>query len=246
MPKTGEPTDERSRQVLRRLQRNGFDARFAETKDLAREIMLDLIPREATVGIGNSVTLRQLGVLEALEERGTPLINPMRVLYTDPGGLALMKKLLKQSITADVFLSGTNAVTMDGKLVNIDGVGNRVAGMIYCPDKVIIAIGRNKIVASVSEALRRIKNVVTPMLRQRRGGQVPCRVTGKCSECSAPRRSCRVTTILERRPTLTDTTVILIDEDLGAGFDPAWPQERIGSLRGSYEQFDWPYAFDIR
>jgi hypothetical protein len=105
---------------------------------------------------------------------------------------------------------------LDGILVNIDGNGNRVGAMIFGPKKVIVVVGRNKIVeGSVEDALARIKEMASPPNAMRLSKQTPCAVTGICSNCDSPQRICRVTTILDRKPTLTDIHVLVINEDMG-------------------------------
>jgi hypothetical protein len=113
-------------------------------------------------------------------------------------------------------LTGTNAVTLDGILVNIDGNGNRVGAMIFGPKKVIIVVGRNKIVdGSAEDAIARIKEWASPPNAMRLSKQTPCAVTGICSDCDSPQRICRITTILDRKPTLTDIHVLVVNEDMG-------------------------------
>jgi hypothetical protein len=141
-----------------------------------------------------------------------------------------------------VFISGTNALTEDGKLVNVDGMGNRVAGIMFGARMSIIVVGRNKLVKNVDEALNRIRNTITPALAKRREVPLPCAKAEKCVDCSVPERACNVTVIIEKRPSLTDLKVIVVNEDLGLGWDPEWPEERIDEIRKKYEQFDWPYV----
>ena len=132
------------------------------------------------------MTLRQLGIAKALEERGTAVLDPVAPSY----GLAefkeemIMPTLLKATLGSDVFISGTNALTEDGKLVNIDGLGNRVAGIMFGARTSIVVIGRNKLVKNVDEALHRIKNTITPAMTRRREIPVPCAKAGKCVDCS--------------------------------------------------------------
>jgi hypothetical protein len=118
-------------------------------------------------------------------------------------------------MASDLFLSSSNAVTMNGEVVNIDGVGNRVNSITFGPGKVILVAGYNKIVEDVQEAIKRIKNVVTPMNARRLNIDVPCAKVGTCVDCKSAQRMCRAVVILERKPTLTDMLVILVGEELG-------------------------------
>ena len=141
-----------------------------------------------------------------------------------------MLGLMRKSLDTDVFVSGTNAITRDGKLVNIDGTGNRVAGIIWARGKVLVFVSRNKIANDVDQAIQRIKSIV-PILAVRRQLTLPCAKAGKCIDCNVPHRACNINMILDKCPGKTDLTVILVDEDLGLGFDPTWPAERIEQIK---------------
>jgi len=206
--------------ALKNLRGNNFTVHFAESSGVAREAILNMISEDAVVGVGDSATIRQIGILRVLEKRGTRILNPFsRKLTIDPSKRETRNRISKEIFICDVLITGTNAITTDGKLVNIDAVGNRVAAMIFGPKKVIIVVGRNKIVKDVKTALRRIKNVTAPYHAKTKDFGTPCAQTGKCSDCSSNRRICNVTTIMEKRPWRTDITIILIDEDLGLSWD---------------------------
>lgn len=121
----------------------------------------------------------------------------------------------KEMLTCDLFLTSTNALTLTGNLVNIDGTGNRAASMFFGPRKIIIIAGRNKIVGSIEEGLNRIKMYAAPANARRLNLSTPCASTGFCADCNSPERICRITTILERKPLLTDIHVLVVNEDLG-------------------------------
>ena len=232
--------------VVEHLRRNGFDVALAENRKAAHDKILEEVPFDATIGVANSVTIRQIGVLETLQKRGNTVIDPISPGY----GLVEFKQetftdTLKGTLDTDVFLSGTNAVTEDGKLVNIDGLGNRVAGMIWLLRKSIVVVGRNKIVKDVDEAIYRIRNTITPTFAKRRGLQLPCAKTGSCVDCNVPERACNITVVIEKKPPLTNMIVVMVDEDLGLGWDPEWSDERIEEIRRKYEKFDWPYGSDF-
>ncbi len=123
-------------------------------------------------------------------------------------------RLRKEQIVSDVFLSSSNAITLKGALINTDAVGNRVCAMTFGPKKVIIIAGINKIVDTIDDGLKRIK-FITPMNNKRLGLDLPCVKQGKCVDCNEPHRSCRVTTIMERRPSKTDISVFIIGEKIG-------------------------------
>ena len=233
--------------VSRALEANNFDGRVAKSRAAATEAILSLIPRDATVGVGDSATIRQIGILKRLEERGTTLLNPFsRELTTDPSKRDMRHELSRVVFTTDVLITGTNAVTLDGKLINVDAVGNRVAAMIFGPKQVIIVVGRNKIVTDVDAALHRIKNIIAPYHARTKEFATPCARTGRCSDCDSLDRLCSVTTILEKRPWRTAMTILLVDEDLGLSWDETWPPKRIRKIQSNYEGVTWVFARSSR
>ena len=197
--------------VVNALRKNNFTADYAATRQEAAQMLMDLIPAEARIGFGGSVTLVEIGIIEQLEARGNEVLN-----YLKPGlSPEEIKKIRRQHLLADVYLSGTNAVTMDGKLVNMDASGNRVGTMLYGPDKVFVIVGINKIVKDVAEAESRIKVWASPPNNKRLGYPNPCATTGVCVDCQGPTRICNITTIIHKRPRLTDFHVIVVGEQLG-------------------------------
>ncbi len=203
--------------------------------------MLEMIPLTAKVGVGDSVTLRLIGILEELIRRGTEVINPFtRELAQGKAGNR--SQTSRKALGSDVFLASSNALTEDGKIVSIDRVGNRVAGMIFGAQKVILPIGRNKIVKDVDEAIYRIKNVIAPTHAKWKGKTIPCAITGKCNDCNSPDRICNVMVVLEKKPLHADLSIILINEDLGLGWDPAWDEKRINEIRSNYYQNTWKFS----
>ena len=150
----------------------------------------------------------------------------------------------KEATVCDVFLTGTNAITQDGRLVNVDATGNRVAGMVWGHPTSIIVVGRNKIVRDLDEAFHRIRNIIAPNhLRIRAtelGGRkrnTPCMVTGECSDCKSIDRICNVFSIIEGKPSQTEIIVVILNQDVGLGWDPSWPQDRIEKIIENYKKF---------
>lgn len=196
------------------LKKNDFEAMYFRRRKEVVAKVLELVPPKALVGVGGSVTVRELGLLEILRHRGHKIANhwEARQKGLSPEEVMKVRRLL---LNSDVLLASTNAVTESGHLVNLDHAGQRVAAMIFGPKKVIIIAGTNKIVKDLDEAFERIKNVAAPMNAKRLNVEVPCTVTGVCSDCDSQNRICNVITIIERRPIHTETTVILIGEVLG-------------------------------
>jgi hypothetical protein len=199
------------RKVVEALKKNGFEAEFFATGAEAAEKILELVPDNASVGFGGSWTLKAIGIAEKLAARGNTILDHGAPGLTNDEKLSIRR----QQLTCDVFLSGTNAVTMDGKLVNVDGFGNRVAAMIFGPGKVIVVLGANKIVKDIDAAEERIMTKAAPINNKRLGTPNPCTQTGVCMDCQGPTRICNITTIIRKRPRGTNFHVLLVGEELG-------------------------------
>ena len=202
--------------ALKNFRKNLFAAHYMENSQDALALIMSMIPKEATIGLGDSLTLKEMGALRVLEEGGYHFLNPWRKGISREESLALRR----QALTSDIFLTGTNAVTMDGKLVSIDGLGNRVAAMIFGPRKVIVVAGINKIAEDVEEAIRRIKNLAAPLNSRKHNlpadFRPPCSDSGFCSECKPPHRLCCNTVIIEGCSRDKERiTVVIVGEELG-------------------------------
>lgn len=234
-------------QTLSSIHSRNINGIFAENFEEANQKILALIPLEAIVGIGDSTAIRQLGILKALRERGTRILNPFVPKREDidiENFRHWRAGIIKDATLSDVFLTGTNALTQDGKLVNVDASGNRVAGMFWGHPLSIVVVGRNKIVRNLDEAFQRIRNFIAPNHFRIRtaelGGakrETPCVVTGKCNDCRAKDRGCNIFTVIEGKPSRTHLNVIIVNQDLGLGWDPSWPQERITKILANYKRF---------
>jgi hypothetical protein len=199
------------RRTVASLEKRDFRAFSAKSGAEAREKILDMITPGSTVGIGGSVTLRQIGIVDALESRGHTIYQRWGTHTTQ----AMDMDSRRAQLACDVFLSSSNALTVEGELVNVDGIGNRVAAMIFGPGKVIVVAGWNKIVPDVNAAIQRIRNIAAPLNAKRLELKVPCAKTGYCLDCDVPDNMCRVTTIISRKPRRTDISVVLVAEQLG-------------------------------
>lgn len=200
----------RGRAAVAKLEKRGFDARYFASGADAVDAVLETVPQGSTVGAGGSVTLRELGVLDRLTERGDATVYHRPEMEFEES-----MKVRGESITCTYFLCSSNAVTMKGELVNTDGIGNRVCGMIFGPRTVIVLAGVNKLVADRDEAFSRIRNVAAPANARRLGIDAPCVERGYCVDCNSPMNICRVTTIMSGRPMWTDVKVFLVGEPLG-------------------------------
>lgn len=204
--------EERATRVVSALKKNLFEAVYAPSTREAVVEILKRVPSGATVGAGGSVTLRQIGILELLEKSGHTVFDHWREGLDQE----TLYQVRRSQLTCDVFLSSTNAVTMDGCLVNIDGAGNRVAAMTFGPSRVIVVAGVNKITRNKEAALARIKDEAAPRNMYRLNLPTPCAKSTFCADCAPPARMCRITTLTEAKPLgIPDFTVIIVGEDLG-------------------------------
>jgi L-lactate utilization protein LutB len=205
-------TPETIDKVIESLKKNEMEAVYFQTGAEAKEEVLRRIPPRAKVGVGGSITLREMGILEALEKRGDEVYDHWKEGLSKERRQEVGKKQQK----ADFFLTSTNALTLDGKLINVDATGNRVASMIFGPERVMVIAGINKIVKNLNQGLARVKKVAAPRNCQRRKDPTPCAQDLICHNCDTPARLCRVTTIIERRPWgIKEFAVILVGEELG-------------------------------
>ena len=178
------------------LKKRGFEAVFVKTPEEAAAIIMKEAESAKSVGWGGSESVKALGVREMLAEAG--------------------KEIRDHELVMDLFLLSANALTADGRIVNIDGRGNRVAASIAVPKRVVYVIGRNKIVeGGVDDAIARIKRCACPPNCRRLGKKTPCALTGVCADCDSPDRICKVTAIFDRKPTGISALAIVVDADLG-------------------------------
>lgn len=167
---------EQIRITIEALKKNNMDAYYAEKKEEILPIIKKLINKGDSVGLGGSVTLSEIGVIDEMRNGEYNLIDRYKK------GLSREEtvKCFKEALTADVFLTSSNAVTEKGELINVDGNGNRVAAMIYGPDSVIVVVGVNKIVADAEQGFRRIKEIAAPKNCSRLNCQTYCLNKGEC------------------------------------------------------------------
>lgn len=193
------------------LKKNHFEAKYVPKASDVLEELWKMIPEGATVGVGGSLTLNQIGFQEAVQKRPVKFLNPFaKGLSPEESG-----KIRREILTADFFVASSNAVTEDGKLFNIDATGNRVAPMMFGPKKVVLICGANKIVKNLAEAQSKVQEWTSPMNVKRLGYKPPCGQTGVCVDCSAPERICNAYVVLAKKPRLTDFMIYLVGESLG-------------------------------
>jgi hypothetical protein len=211
-----------------------MNAQYFPGRAEALAAILQMIPPGAVVARGDSVTLEQMCIIPELKKRQqNEIIDPFDRSSANPSPTLeeveieeqKRRQKMRAALTADIFLTGSNAVTLDGKLVNVDGGGNRVGAMIYGPEEVIVVAGVNKIVHDVDEALKRIHNIVAPMNAIRHSlkhhsaqfGDLPCVKIGRCVNCNHQWKICRFTVIIDGATPWQKgrINVILVGEELG-------------------------------
>ena len=198
------------------LHHNHFEAFFAHNTAEASAIFFrDIFPglQVETVSWGDSETMKATGVLNELQK------NPeLSVIDSFAPGMSRKQKIYwrRQALLTDLFLTGSNALTQKGQLVNLDMIGNRVGGITFGPKHVVLFIGINKITANLEEAMHRVMTSAVPLNAIRHEGfRTPCHKTGVCMDCNSPDRICNVWTITEKSYPAGRIKVILIGEELG-------------------------------
>ena len=192
------------------LERNNIKVLFAPTRADVVPIVKGLVNEGDTVAFGGSMTLVECGVKDYLATAG---VRQVALDFSSQG--EERKRQIAEVFTADVLFAGTNALTEEGELYNVDGIGNRVAPMIFGPDSVVLVVGRNKIVPTMQDAIARMRTVAAPANAIRLGRKTPCAVSGRCMDCHSEERICCAYTVLGQQRVKDRIKVILVDEDLG-------------------------------
>ena len=201
--------------VKESLENNNFEVFIAQNAKQAKEIAVnDIIPKLdiKSVSWGGSMSFVATGLFHELKDN-----SDIKVLNTFDRTLSKeeMMDLRRQSLMVDLFITGTNAVTEQGQLVNLDMMGNRVAAIMWGPKNVLLVIGRNKITSDLEEAMFRIKNYAAPVNTMNLDKKTPCSKTGVCHDCDSPDRICNYWTITEKSFVKKRIKIILVNEDLG-------------------------------
>ena len=200
----------RGKQLVENLKRRHFDAYYCRDSAEALEKALELIPAGSRVGWGGATSADQIGLLQAVK---AGKYNPIdRDTAATP---AERERLMKECLTADIFISGANAISIDGQMVNIDGIGNRVAAIVYGPERVIIVAGMNKVTDSLEAAIARARTVAAPINKQRFPAVAGCSATGICVDCKAEGCICNQILITRNCKPAGRIAFILVGEELG-------------------------------
>ncbi len=193
--------------VIKGLKSRHMNGYYAKDREEALKIALELIPEGSTVTMGGGMSVHEIGLVKALKEGPYNFID--RDDYTDKRAAALL------AYDADVFLSGANAMTQDGILVNIDRTANRVSAIAFGPKKLVLIVGMNKICSDLDSAMKRARNVAAPINAQRFGLSTPCSKTGACMDCKSPDSLCAQFLITRFSHPEDRIHVVLVNDVLG-------------------------------
>ncbi len=205
----------RLNEVKKALEENNFEVFLADNAaDASKIVQEGILPKTGakTVSWGGSMTFIDTGLYNSIKD------NPsLEILDTFDKSLSGEEKieLRRRALLVDLFITGTNAITEMGQLVNLDMIGNRIGGITFGPKHVVILVGRNKIVSDLEDAMYRVMNYVAPANAMRLDMKTPCVETSRCEECKSPDRICNTWTITEKSFPKGRVKVVLINEDLG-------------------------------
>lgn len=195
--------------IIKALQKRGMDGYYCPDCKSAVEKILSLIPEGSTVTWGGSESIKECGLMDALKNAPVELWDRAKIAPED------RKEFYRKAFSADYFLMSTNAITLDGQLVNIDGTGNRIAALSYGPDHVIMLVGMNKVVSDLDAAVARVHNVAAPPNAIRLGLSTPCAKDGVCHNCFSPEKICSMLHVQQYNRFPGRIQVILTGESLG-------------------------------
>lgn len=210
MDPKGKYYEKRGQLLVKNLRSRHFDACYCANKEEALAKALELIPVGVSVGWGGALSAQQIGLLDAVKTGDYRAIDRDQAPTPED-----REEAMRQCLLSDVFITGANALSMDGQMVNIDGNGNRVAAIVYGPRSVIVVAGMNKAVDTLEAAVNRARTVAAPMNKQRFPMQTPCEVTGTCADCKSDGCICNQILITRNCKPAGRIKVILVGEELG-------------------------------
>ncbi|MDD6202875.1 MAG: lactate utilization protein [Lachnospiraceae bacterium] len=199
-----------SQELIKNLKKRNIDGYyFADSKSCV-DAVLDMMPEKSSIAWGGSMTLKESGLMDALQSKDYTLIDRSAAKTPQES-----REIYAKTVLADYYLMSTNAMTIDGELINIDGNGNRVACLIQGPAHVFLIVGRNKVVSSVEGGIERVRNFASPPNAIRLNRNIPCGLTGFCHDCLSAECFCNQIVVTRRSGHTGRIKVFLINEDLG-------------------------------
>lgn len=202
---------EKIEQLIKSLKKNRIEAIYFPSKKELIEFFIANLKSNTTVGTGDSLTLEQIGIIDLLRKQNINFLDK----YKKDLIRSEKDRLYRDNFSCDLFLSGINAITLEGKIFNLDGNGSRVAPVIFGPKQVFLVCGTNKIVQNDEEAISRIKNIAAPIDAKRLNKKTPCTKTGKCMDCKSVDKICNYYTIIQGQFNKERIKVLLIDGKYG-------------------------------
>lgn len=203
--------EEKIRTLIRNLEKNNMKGTYLKSSQELLAYLDDMISDGSKVAVGGSQTLFELNLIEYIRNRNVEFFDRYREGLTPEE----KKEVYRKSFSADYYFSSSNAVTLDGHLYNVDHFGNRVAALLYGPDKVLVIIGINKIVSSLEDAISRVRSVAAPANNVRLNRDTPCVKTGECVDCKVLDRICSEYTLIKRQGVKDRIEVIILPFSLG-------------------------------
>lgn len=198
------------KQIINNFNQRKIEVQYFTTGLDFKTYLKDIIPEGSIVGIGNSMTLKTMQISETLSHQGFKVLDKTLARNKEESDI-----LKKKSLLADWYLTGSNAITVDGQIVNIDHSGNRVAAMLYGPDNVIVVIGVNKIEETLDQAINRTRNIAAPLNAKRAGFNPPCVKLNKCIDCTSQDRVCNYLVVIEGQSKPGRLKLCIIEQELG-------------------------------
>ena len=197
--------------TINNLKKNNINGYYVKDNDELINLIKDIAKEGEVVSVGGSMSLFESKVIELLRSGRYEFLDRYKKDLTQED----IKEIYRKSFFADTYFASANAITEDGEIFNVDGNGNRVAAMLYGPDKVIVVVGVNKIVKNINEAVERNKSMCAPANAKRLDTNTPCKIKGYCMDCSSTDRICCEYTVIKRQRTANRIHVIFLNENLG-------------------------------
>lgn len=202
--------EKRAQVLVKNLKSRHFDAYYCASKEEALQKALELIPDGASVGWGGAMSAQQIGLMDAVKS------GPYKAIDRDLcPTMEEREQAMKNALLADVFLTGANALSLDGQMVNIDGTGNRLAAINWGPKEVLVIAGMNKVADTLEDAIRRARTVAAPMNAQRFSVQTPCSVNAACADCKSESCICNQILVTRHCRPVGRIKFVIVGEDLG-------------------------------
>lgn len=204
-------TEKRIEKTIKNLEKNNMRGYFVQDEKEAIGKIKEIMKKGEVVTVGGSMTLFEIGAIDLLRNGDYEFLDR----YAEGLAPEDIKEIFRKGFSADSYLTSSNAITEQGELYNIDGNGNRVASMLFGPDKVIVVVGKNKIVVDVEDAVKKVKAIGSPANNIRLKKENPCVKSGFCSDCTSPTRICNEYTLIKRQAQPDRIHVIIVNKDLG-------------------------------